>query len=168
MNSESLFPGDRRIETHDQNKGIPPVKRLSFLWIGLLFFGALHARTLTLDEALSQALRTHPDVKSALLQIQQSTQGVKAEESAWFPQVSIFAEYDPQRTYTMPMNGRLGVIDDDGWCCGEDDSLTIPGLTAGQYTVVASCYDAYADQCAEDDGSGGQWALRLTLTVTAR
>ncbi len=114
------------------------MKRLSFLWIGLLFFGALHARTLTLDAALSQALRTHPDVKSALLQIRQSAQGTRAEESAWFPQVSIFAEYDPQRTYTMPMNGRLGVIDDDGWTAGVSVRQQLFDFLRTRYRVDAA------------------------------
>ncbi len=61
------------------------------------------------------------------------------------------------------------VVDDDGWCCGEEQEVRISGLTAGTYTVTAACFDAYAESCAEesdDDSAGPDYGEVATLIVT--
>ena len=90
-----------------------------------------------MSEALKAASK-HPDIEAALLRVSQSREGVRAEEGAWFPQIGIFAEYDPQRTYTMPMNGKTSVIDDDGWSAGATLRQRVYDFSRTSYRVDAA------------------------------
>ncbi len=64
------------------------------------------------------AIQTHPDIKTWLYKSEQAKEEVAAQKSARLPQVSVSAEYDPQRTYVMPQLGRFHTVDDDGWSVG--------------------------------------------------
>jgi len=76
---------------------------------------SLHAKVLTLRDCVDKALASHPDVKSYLLRLKRQHEGLEAQKGAWRPQVSAMAEYDPQRTYVLPLNGRFHTLDEDGW-----------------------------------------------------
>ncbi len=102
-----------------------------------LSISMLIAEKLSVESALKLA-STHPDIKASLLQITQSYEDVKIQKSSWFPQISIFAEYDPQRTYTMPMNGQMGVIDDNGWSAGISIKQNLYDFSRTKYRVKAA------------------------------
>jgi len=107
--------------------------------IFLLLAGALPllSGTLKLEEALRQA-QSHPDLKAALLKVSQSQQATRAERSAWFPQLSVFAEYDPQRTYTLPGPQGLSTEDDTGWSAGVSLRQRLYDFSRTRYRVDAS------------------------------
>ncbi|WP_201353451.1 TolC family protein [Hydrogenimonas urashimensis] len=76
------------------------------------------ADTLTLDKCIDMALKTHPDIKAWLYKTEQAKKDVSVQKSLRLPQVTVSAEYDPQRTYVMPQLGTFHTIDDDGWSVG--------------------------------------------------
>ena len=83
----------------------------------LLLFTHL-ASALTLEECINKAITTHPDIKNALLDVKVTHNNVKTAKADYLPQVSLNAEYDPSRTYVLPVNGIFHTIDDDGWSVG--------------------------------------------------
>ncbi len=92
-----------------------------FLFVFLIIFGAsgtLHGETLTLEDCIQKALHTHPDIKRFLLQVKRSNREVDAAKADFLPQVSLNAEYDPTRTYVLPVGGIFHTKDSDGWLAG--------------------------------------------------
>ncbi len=77
-----------------------------------------HAQTLTLQECIQKALRTHPDIKRFVLQIRHSKEEIKIVQADYLPQISLNAEYDPTKTYVMPANNIFQTRNDDGWQVG--------------------------------------------------
>ena len=78
----------------------------------------LQAEVLTLQNCVEKAIKTHPDVRIFLLKAQKAHKGLEIAKRAWYPKVSAYAEYDPQRTYVMPQNGTFHTIDENGWTAG--------------------------------------------------
>ena len=89
-----------------------------YLAIFFLFSSQLFAQKLTLDDAINRALNTHPDIKRFILQVSKNTQGVDVARADYLPQVGLNAEYDPTRTYVLPVNGVFNTKDDDGYAVG--------------------------------------------------
>ena len=98
----------------------------------------LGAETLTLDEAVRSTLSSHPDIRAAMLKIHQSEQSVGMERSAWKPQVSIHAEYDPQRTFTLPQNGGFATVDHRSWNLGASLSQQLFDFSRSSYRIEAA------------------------------
>jgi len=88
-----------------------------FLLMFFLIF-TLRAQSLNLEECISKAIDTHPDIKRALLDVKKSSSSVDIADADYLPQVTLNAEYDPYRTYVLPQNGTFHTIDDDGWQAG--------------------------------------------------
>ncbi|RLB82063.1 MAG: TolC family protein [Deltaproteobacteria bacterium] len=80
--------------------------------------GILHAQTLTLQDCIQKALRTHPDIKQFILQIRYSKKEINIAQADYLPQISLTAEYDPTRTYVMPANNMFHTRNSDGWQAG--------------------------------------------------
>ncbi len=78
-------------------------------------FFSLIAQELTLDDAISKAMDTHPDIKRFVLQIDKSKSGVDVARSDYLPQVNFNAEYNPTKTYVLPVNGQFNTLDSDGY-----------------------------------------------------
>ncbi|MFK5938260.1 MAG: TolC family protein [Sulfurimonas sp.] len=83
----------------------------------LLIFTQL-VSALTLQECINKAIKTHPDIKNALLGVDASQSRIKIAKADYLPQVNLNAEYDPTRTYVLPVNGQFNTKDDDGWSVG--------------------------------------------------
>ena len=98
----------------------------------------LSAGTLSLDQSLRLALSTHPDIKSALLKIAQSKEGERIEKSAWFPQLSVYGEYDFQHTYTTPSPLGFHIDNTRGWYAGVAVTQKIFDFSKTGYRVEAS------------------------------
>jgi len=81
----------------------------------LLMLTTLNAQSLNLNDCISKALDTHPDIKNFALQVQYNTQGVNVARADYLPQVTLNAEYDPIKTYALPSNGIFHTIESDGW-----------------------------------------------------
>ncbi|BDY11922.1 TolC family protein [Hydrogenimonas cancrithermarum] len=105
------------------------------LTVGLV---GLHAELLTLGSCIDKALQTHPDVRAFMLKVKEQHEGVKVQKGAWRPQVSAYAEYDPQRTYVMPQNGQFHTIDDDGWTAGISVTQKIYDFSKTSHTIESS------------------------------
>ncbi len=80
-------------------------------------FGTL-AQALTLEECIDKSIQSHPDIKYALLNVGSSEDAIKIAKSDYLPQVTLNAEYDPTRTYVLPVNGTFQTKDSDGWSVG--------------------------------------------------
>ena len=78
----------------------------------------LSAQTLSEKEAIEKALAHHPDIRAMSLRVGQSAEGCKSARADYLPQISLQGEYDPQRTYVLPVNGTFHTRDDDGWSVG--------------------------------------------------
>lgn len=76
------------------------------------------ASALTLEECIHKAINTHPDIKNALLGVKSTQTRIKIAKADYLPQVTLNAEYDPTRTYILPVNGIFHTKDDDGWSVG--------------------------------------------------
>ncbi|WP_456429484.1 TolC family protein [Nitratifractor sp.] len=90
-------------------------KLMIFLLFSLI---ALQAKLLRLNDCIDRALATHPDVRAFMVKVQQQKEGIRMEQSVRLPQISIHAEYDPQRTYLMSQNGASNIINSDSWSAG--------------------------------------------------
>ncbi len=85
--------------------------------VSLLLFGNL-AQALTLEECIEKSIQSHPDIKYALLNVASSEDSIDIAKSDYLPQVTLNAEYDPTRTYVLPVNGTFQTKDSDGWSVG--------------------------------------------------
>ena len=97
------------------------MKKISLLILLILsstIGGTLHAQTLTLQDCIQKALRTHPDIKRFVLQIRHSNKEIDIAQADYLPQISLNAEYDPTRTYVMPANDMFRTQNNDGWQVG--------------------------------------------------
>jgi len=97
------------------------VKKISLLILLILsstIGGTLHAQTLTLQDCIQKALRTHPDIKRFVLQIRHSNKEIDIAQADYLPHISLNAEYNPTRTYVMPANDMFRTRNNDGWQMG--------------------------------------------------
>ncbi len=83
-----------------------------------LFTISLSAQYLKLQESINKTLANHPDIKTFMLKIAQSEQGYKSSRSDYLPQITLQGQYDPVRTYVLPVNGEFSTINDDGYSAG--------------------------------------------------
>ena len=88
------------------------------VFIYLFSFVFVQAAVVSLQECIDKALQTHPDIKVALFQIQQSYKEIAIQKSIMRPQLSLYAKYDISRTYVMPQGGAFHTIDENGWGVG--------------------------------------------------
>ncbi len=91
--------------------------KISFI-LFVLFSLQVQAKTLSLEECITKAIQTHPDIKSATLAVKQTKSGIDVAVSDYLPQVSLSAEYDATRTYVLPQNGIFNTINDSGLQAG--------------------------------------------------
>ncbi len=78
----------------------------------------LHGQTLSLQDCIQKALRTHPDIKRFILQVNFNKKEIDISRSDYLPQLSLNGEYDTIRTYVFPANGVFNTRDDVGWQVG--------------------------------------------------
>ena len=86
-----------------------------FAMIYIFMFSVLNAQTLSMNECINKAIKVHPDIKKSNLQILKSENSIKIAKADYLPQVSLGAEYDPTKTYVLPVNGVFHTKDSDGW-----------------------------------------------------
>ncbi len=109
------------------------MKKLTILL--LITVIGLQAKLLRLNDCIDKALTTHPDVRAFILKVQQQKEGVKMERGAWLPHVSIYAEYDPQRTYVMPQLGTFNTVNDSGWSAGISASQQLFDFSRSSHSI---------------------------------
>jgi len=79
---------------------------------------SLFGQTLTLQDAIDKALKTHPDIKTFILNIDKSRLNQKISKSDYLPQLNFEAEYDPTRTYAISANNSFTTKDNDNIMLG--------------------------------------------------
>ncbi len=84
----------------------------------LFTFSILQLQALTLQEAIEESLKNHPDIHSLELRIKQSTLGYKSSKADYLPQIHLSANYNPVQTFVFPQNGAFHTVDDQGWSAG--------------------------------------------------
>ena len=93
------------------------MSKLNLLFVTLLST-QLFAQTLSLDDAITKAIDTHPDIKRFIAQVHKSNRAVDVAKADYLPQINFNAEYDPTRTYVLPANGVFNTKDSDGYILG--------------------------------------------------
>ncbi|MBW6489354.1 TolC family protein [Sulfurimonas sp.] len=80
-----------------------------------VFILILNAQTLSVEEAIDEALKNHPDIKKLSLGVQLSGSLVDVAKADYLPQLNVGAQYNPHNTFIMPQNGQFKTITDDNW-----------------------------------------------------
>ncbi len=120
----------------------PIMKKLKkSIWLALLYSLSLFSETLTLEVAIEDALKHHPDLKSLKLKVKQSKIFYKTAFSDYLPQLSLQANYNLTQTYVLPQNGAFNTIDDSGWNAGVNLKQKIWDFSKTSSLVDASKID---------------------------
>ena len=112
---------------------------------------SLHADVLSLQSCIEKALKTHPDIRVFLLKTKQRLKGVAIQKGAWYPKVSAYAEYDPQRTYVMPQMGSFHTVDEDGWTAGVSINQRIFDFSRTSHAIQSAKTEADISQLSLKD-----------------
>lgn len=80
-----------------------------------VFVLILNAQILSVEEAIEEALKNHPDIKKLSLGVQLSGSLVDVAKADYLPQLNVGAQYNPHNTFVMPQNGQFKTITDDNW-----------------------------------------------------
>lgn len=91
-----------------------------FCLIVIVITNSLYAESLTLHESIQKALNSHPDIHKFALSVESAKSATNIARADYLPQVTLYAEYDPIRTYVLPVNGVFHTKKSDG--------LTISGV----------------------------------------
>lgn len=81
----------------------------------ILFSLSAHAGDLTLSEAVSMALKTHPDVQSASLWHESAKADSRIVQASLRPRIDLNADYFPTKTFVMPANGTFSTRQSDAY-----------------------------------------------------
>lgn len=75
--------------------------------IAILFLSTIEAfaETLSLEEAISMTLKTHPDAEIASMRSLSAAEEVKISQASLYPRIDANGEYFPTKTFVMPANG---------------------------------------------------------------
>lgn len=83
------------------------------LWMASL--SGLMAGTLSLDEAIGQTLRTHPDMQMAEMRHESAQIDSRSAQSALSPRLDANIGYYPTKTFVMPANGTFSTRESDAF-----------------------------------------------------
>jgi len=89
-----------------------------FFFVFIIITKLINAQQLNLDECVRKAISTHPDIQKYSIEIKSAKNGVEIAKADYLPQITLNAEYDPFRTYTLPVNGVFNTKESDGIAVG--------------------------------------------------
>ncbi len=78
----------------------------------------MFAGVLTMQESIDKTLKNHPDIKSFILNVKQSSEEYNQAYADYLPQVVLQGQYNMVQTFVMPSNGSFNTLDDDSWNVG--------------------------------------------------
>jgi len=104
------------------------------------FFYTLHASPLTLSDAITLTLKTHPQTQSAALRLQNAQAQTKALGAALHPQVDLNGEYYPSKTIVMPSNGTFTTRQTDAFHVDISASYSLWDFGRNDHIIQASQY----------------------------
>jgi len=78
----------------------------------------MFAGVLTMQESVDKTLKNHPDIKSFILNVKQSSEEYNQAYADYLPQVVLQGQYNVVQTFVMPSNGSFNTLDDDSWNVG--------------------------------------------------
>ena len=78
----------------------------------------IFAGVLTMQESIDKTLKNHPDIKSFILNVKQSSEEYNQAYADYLPQVVLQGQYNVVQTFVMPSNGSFNTLDDDSWNVG--------------------------------------------------
>ncbi len=110
------------------------------LFVLSIFFLSLssQAKILKLQDCIDKALATHPDIQSLVLKLRQNHENIKLEKSIQRPHIELNGEYDPQRTYVLPINGSFNTVDDSGWSIGATVTQRIYDFSKTKHNIKSA------------------------------
>ena len=78
----------------------------------------IFAGVLTMQESIDKTLKNHPDIKSFILNVKQSSEEYNQAYADYLPQVVLQGQYNVVQTFVIPSNGSFNTLDDDSWNVG--------------------------------------------------
>jgi outer membrane protein TolC len=104
----------------------------------LFLFSSLQATPLTLERAITMALKTHPQVQAAALRLQSAESDTKAANAALYPRIDLNGEYYPTKTVVMPSNGTLSTKQTDAFHTDISGSYSLWDFGRNNHLIQAS------------------------------
>ena len=128
--------------------------------------GALYAQILGVQECIQKALKTHPDIQVYALKVEQESKNVIQEKALKRPHIALYGEYDPQRTYVMPLNGAFHTLNDSGWSIGASLSQNLYDFSKTSHKIKsAKIRHKIAQLTLEEAKALIRYKIRLTYAT---
>ena len=128
--------------------------------------GALYAQILGVQECIQKALKTHPDIQAYALKVEQEDKNVIQEKALKRPHIALYGEYDPQRTYVMPLNGAFHTLNDSGWSIGASLSQNLYDFSKTSHKIKsAKIRHKIAQLTLEEAKALIRYKIRLTYAT---
>ncbi len=133
-----------------------------YLFFLALCIVMLQAQQLALHEVIDKTLAHHPALKTLVLQTEQSRHKYRSSRADYLPQISLQGEYDPLKTYVLPVNGTFHTTDDDGYSIGAVLKQTLWDFSKTDAKVAAAKKDRLLSELSLQDA---QAAMRYEVTL---
>jgi len=98
----------------------------------------LHANPLAIDDAITLALKTHPQIQAAVLRLQSAQADTKAANASLYPRIDLNGEYYPTKTVVMPSNGTLTTKQTDAFHTDVSGSYSLWDFGRNDHQIQAS------------------------------
>lgn len=106
----------------------------------LILISASIANGLSIDEAVKQAINTHPDAKIAGLNVERSVSDTKSSGADLYPKIILNGEYSPTKTFVFPANGQFSTKQNDAMHADMSVSYALLDFGRTQNKVAATAY----------------------------
>lgn len=98
------------------------------------------AASLSIDEAIKHALKSHPDVQIALLNHQGTQAEANVQRADLYPKVILNGEYYPSKTFVMPVNGQFSTKQNDAFHADVTATYALFDFGRTQNRIAAAAY----------------------------
>jgi len=98
------------------------------------------AASLSIDEAIKQALKSHPDVQIASLNYQRTQAEAKVQRADLYPKVMLNSEYYPIKTFVMPVNGQFSTKQNGAFHADVTANYALFDFGRTQNRIAAAAY----------------------------
>lgn len=140
--------------------------------IFLLLFCNLHAAPLTLERAITMALKSHPKIQAAALRLQSAHADTKAANAALYPHIDLNGEYYPTKTVVMPSNGTLSTKQTDAFHTDVSGSYSLWDFGRNIHLIQAATFaqeGSASDKLSDENTLIEQvWLQYTTITYLNR
>lgn len=98
------------------------------------------AASLSIDEAIKHALKSHPDSQLASLNHQIAQAETNVQRAGLYPKVILNGEYYPSKTFVMPVNGQFSTKQNDAFHADVTATYALFDFGRTQNRIAAAAY----------------------------